>query len=91
MMHLKGLVLEGLGDWRRSHTCGELDRSHAGVEATVMGWVHRLRDHGGVLFIDLRDRYGITQVVLRPEVHARGTSLVDISDYGGWRAWLERR
>jgi len=68
MMHLKGLVLEGLGDWRRSHTCGELDRSHAGVEATVMGWVHRLRDHGGVLFIDLRDRYGITQVVLRPEV-----------------------
>ena len=67
MMHLKGLVLEGLGDWRRSHTCGELDRSHAGTEATLMGWVHRLRDHGGVLFIDLRDRYGITQVVLRPE------------------------
>src|SRR5215813_9639856 len=60
--------LEGLGDWRRSHTCGQLTRGEAGTEATLMGWVHRARDHGGVLFVDLRDRHGITQVVFRPEV-----------------------
>jgi len=59
--------LEGLDDWRRSHTCGELRAAHVAARATLMGWVHRSRDHGGVLFIDLRDRYGITQVVFRPE------------------------
>jgi aspartyl-tRNA synthetase len=61
------VTLEGLGDWRRSHTNGELRAEHAGRDATLMGWVHRVRDHGGVLFIDLRDRYGITQIVFRPE------------------------
>jgi aspartyl-tRNA synthetase len=65
---LDGVTLEDLGSWRRSHTCGELDGSRAGSEATLMGWVHRTRDHGGVLFVDLRDRYGITQVVFRPEI-----------------------
>ena len=62
------LTLEGLGDWRRTRTCGELTRRHASQQATMMGWVHRSRDHGGVLFVDLRDRYGITQIVFRPEV-----------------------
>src|SRR6059036_1798701 len=63
-----GIELEGLGDWRRSHTCGELRAQLVGTQATLMGWVHRMRDHGGVLFVDLRDRYGITQVVFHPEV-----------------------
>jgi aspartyl-tRNA synthetase len=61
------VTLEDLGDWRRSDTCGALRRGDTGRTATLMGWVHRTRDHGGVLFIDLRDRHGLTQVVFRPE------------------------
>lgn len=47
----------------RSHTCAELNTNHVGQEVRLSGWVHRVRDHGGVLFIDLRDHYGITQVL----------------------------
>jgi aspartyl-tRNA synthetase len=61
-------TLEGLGDWRRTHTCGELRGGDSGRSVTLMGWLHRARDHGGVLFVDLRDRYGLTQVVFRPEI-----------------------
>jgi aspartyl-tRNA synthetase len=51
----------------RTHTCSELRKSHIGAQARLSGWIHNKRDHGGVLFIDLRDHYGITQVVVRPE------------------------
>ena len=51
----------------RSHTCAELNASHVGETVRLSGWVHRIRDHGGVLFIDLRDHYGITQVLCDPD------------------------
>jgi aspartyl-tRNA synthetase len=53
---------------RRTHTCCELGADDVGTEVVLMGWVQRRRDHGGVIFVDLRDREGLTQVVFNPEV-----------------------
>jgi aspartyl-tRNA synthetase len=50
----------------RSHTCGQLRIDHQGQDIRLSGWVHRVRDHGGLLFIDLRDHYGLTQIVIDP-------------------------
>ncbi len=52
----------------RTHSCGELRQSHVGEAVKVSGWLHRRRDHGGVMFIDLRDHYGLTQIVFNPGV-----------------------
>ena len=54
----------------RSHTCGALRESEVDQEVRLSGWCHRIRDHGGVLFIDLRDHYGLTQCVIDPDSKA---------------------
>ena len=63
----------------RSHTCGQLRAGDAGIEARLAGWVHRRRDHGQLIFLDLRDRYGLTQIVVdateAPEAHAVASRL----------------
>ena len=75
-MYNKYIVLDFLGNLERTHYCGELRSAHAGQNVVVMGWVNRRRDHGNLIFLDLRDRTGISQIVLdkelTPDGHAKG-------------------
>ena len=72
-------MAESLDGWKRSHNCGELNSTNVDKDVLLMGWVQRRRDHGGLIFIDLRDREGLTQVVFNPESgaasHAKAHSL----------------
>ncbi len=72
-------MTDQLGDMRRTHHCNQLGKSDLGARVVLMGWVLRRRDHGGVIFVDLRDREGITQVVFNPvhnpDVHEKAHSI----------------
>ena len=62
------IELQDLGGWKRTHHCNELSAHHVGQEVCLMGWVQYRRDHGGLIFIDLRDLQGLTQIVFDPQV-----------------------
>ena len=69
---MQTVPLDFLGELRRTHTCGELRATDAGSRALLMGWVHRRRDLGGVIFIHLRDRDGVTQIVFHTDARSGG-------------------
>jgi aspartyl-tRNA synthetase len=72
-------IMESMGSLCRTHSCNDLSKKNVGEIVVVMGWVLRRRDHGGVIFIDLRDRHGVTQIVFNPgineAVHAKAHQL----------------
>ncbi|HZA51106.1 MAG TPA: OB-fold nucleic acid binding domain-containing protein, partial [Myxococcaceae bacterium] len=73
------MAVRFIAEIRRTHSCGELTSKNIGEDVVLFGWVHNRRDHGGAVFIDLRDRAGLTQAVFEEdvakEVHERAGSL----------------